>query len=82
MKKENKELILPSVLVAVLVMGIFTFFIVVDYGKTSATRCTDMVSVLQDDCGLNEDYIEFGEPGSLDEIMSTRSYKGCDFQLI
>ena len=65
MKKENKELILPVSLIGVVVMGIFTFFIVVDYGKTSATRCTDMVSVLQDDCELNEEIIESGEPGSL-----------------
>ena len=52
MQTENKELILPSVLVAVLVVGIFTFFIVVDYGKTSATSCADMVSLPQDDCEL------------------------------
>ena len=64
MKNENKELILPVSLVAVLVVGIFTFFIVVDYGKTSATTCTDMVSLLQDNCELNEDYIAPGEPGS------------------
>ncbi len=27
--------------------------------------CTDMTSVLQDHCELNEAYIEAGEPGSL-----------------